>query len=103
MRPILSPPRAQQDGLLVERQLQLRLALDVLNPEALCPLIRSSEARSVRAPWKAWIWTSRTGMGSGSIPRSVFGQAHPLRASLPFLFGIRFILSQDEFPRFTVR
>ncbi len=73
MRPILSPPRAQQDGLLVERQLQLRLALDVLNPEALCPLIRSSEARSVRASWKAWIWTSRTGMGSGSIPRSVYG------------------------------
>jgi len=38
VRPILSPPRAQQDGLLVERQLQLRPALDVLNPEALCPV-----------------------------------------------------------------
>ena len=25
------------------------------------------------------------------------------RATLPFLFGISFILSQDEFPRFTVR
>ncbi len=38
-----------------------------------------------------------------SCPHKKIGQAHPLRASLPFLFGIRFTLSQDEFPRFTVR
>ncbi len=37
-RPILRPPCAQQDGLLVAHQLQLRPALNVRSPVLLCPV-----------------------------------------------------------------